>query len=164
MCLWAIYIFPRSICLFCCRKYVDWSWEYINRSHTYNNVESGTEAAQFPEKEHNIFVVVQLHSQQAKPNRWSLSGYPPAPQTALAAGQTKPRRPQWLSFPPLAALVAGPYQTRCVCSHSSKLSRSWILPIPLGWSGLRSSKSSRSTPKEYSSLLLQSSFSCKKLT
>jgi hypothetical protein len=30
MCLWAIYIFPQSICLFCCRKYVDRSWEYIN--------------------------------------------------------------------------------------------------------------------------------------
>jgi hypothetical protein len=34
MCLWAIYIFPRSICLFCCRKYVDRSWEYLNRSQT----------------------------------------------------------------------------------------------------------------------------------
>ncbi len=35
MCLWAIYIFPRSICLFCCRKYEDRCWEYINRSHTH---------------------------------------------------------------------------------------------------------------------------------
>ncbi len=35
MCSWAIYIFPQSICLFCCRKYVDRSWEYINRSHTH---------------------------------------------------------------------------------------------------------------------------------
>ncbi len=35
MCLWAIYIFPRSICPFCCRKYVDRSWEYINRSQTH---------------------------------------------------------------------------------------------------------------------------------
>ncbi len=34
MCLWAIYILPRSICLFFCRKYVDRSWEYINRSKT----------------------------------------------------------------------------------------------------------------------------------
>jgi hypothetical protein len=34
MCLWAIYIFPWSICLLCCRKYVDWFWEYINRSQT----------------------------------------------------------------------------------------------------------------------------------
>ncbi len=30
--MWEIYIFPGSVCLFCCRKYVDWSWEYINRS------------------------------------------------------------------------------------------------------------------------------------
>ncbi len=39
MCLWAIYIFPGSICLFCCRKYsmwiVDRSWEYVNRSQTH---------------------------------------------------------------------------------------------------------------------------------
>ncbi len=29
------FIFPWSVCLFCCRKYVDRSWEYINRSHTH---------------------------------------------------------------------------------------------------------------------------------
>jgi hypothetical protein len=34
VCLWTIYKFPRSICLFCCRKYMDRSWEYINRSQT----------------------------------------------------------------------------------------------------------------------------------
>jgi hypothetical protein len=38
MCLWAIYIFPQWICLFCCRKYVDRSWEYINRSQTHECV------------------------------------------------------------------------------------------------------------------------------
>ncbi len=35
MCLWANYIFPRLVCLFCWRKYVDRSWEYINRSQTH---------------------------------------------------------------------------------------------------------------------------------
>ncbi len=35
MCLWANYIFPRWVCLFCWRKYVDWSWEYKNRSKTH---------------------------------------------------------------------------------------------------------------------------------
>ncbi len=35
VCLWAIYIFPPSICLFWCRKYVDQSWEFINRSQTH---------------------------------------------------------------------------------------------------------------------------------
>jgi hypothetical protein len=35
MCLWAISIFPWSICLLCCRKYVAWSWEYVNRSQTH---------------------------------------------------------------------------------------------------------------------------------
>ncbi len=34
MCLWANYLFPRWVCLFCWRKYVDRSWEYINRSQT----------------------------------------------------------------------------------------------------------------------------------
>jgi hypothetical protein len=38
MCLWAIFIFPPSICLFCCRIYVDRSWEYINRSQTHECV------------------------------------------------------------------------------------------------------------------------------
>ncbi len=32
--LWVIYIFPQSVCLFCWRKYVARSWEYINRSQT----------------------------------------------------------------------------------------------------------------------------------
>ncbi len=35
MCLWANYIFPRWVCLFYWRKYVDRSWEYINRSQTH---------------------------------------------------------------------------------------------------------------------------------
>ncbi len=35
MCLWANYISPRWVCLFYWRKYVDWSWEYINRSKTH---------------------------------------------------------------------------------------------------------------------------------
>ncbi len=58
MYLWAIYILPPSICLFCCRKYVDRSWKYINRSQTHEC--GGTEAAQFPEKEYinGIFVAV----------------------------------------------------------------------------------------------------------
>ncbi len=33
--LWVIYIFPPSVGLFCWRKYVDRSWDYINRSHTH---------------------------------------------------------------------------------------------------------------------------------
>ncbi len=35
MCLWANYIFPRWVCLFCWRKYVYRSWEYINCSQTH---------------------------------------------------------------------------------------------------------------------------------
>ncbi len=33
--LWAIYIFPRTVSLFCWRKYVDRSWNYMNRSQTH---------------------------------------------------------------------------------------------------------------------------------
>jgi hypothetical protein len=55
MCLWAIYIFPPSICQFCCRKYVDRSF-----AHRHMNVEIGTEAGQFPEKNINgIFLAVR---------------------------------------------------------------------------------------------------------
>ncbi len=62
MCLWAIYIFPRSICLFFCRKYVDRSWEHII-AHRHMNVEIWTEAAQFPEKEYinGICLAVRRH-------------------------------------------------------------------------------------------------------
>ncbi len=34
MCLWANYTFPRWSCRSCWRKYVNRSWEYINRSQT----------------------------------------------------------------------------------------------------------------------------------
>ncbi len=39
MCLWVIYIFPWSGCLFCCRKiqYVDRSWEYKKIAHRHMN-------------------------------------------------------------------------------------------------------------------------------
>ncbi len=60
MCLWANYIFPRWVCLFCWRKYVDWSWEYINRSQTMN-VEIWAEAAQFPEKEYINGIAVAVY-------------------------------------------------------------------------------------------------------
>ncbi len=36
ICLWAIYIFSWSICLFYCRKYVDWSGEYANCSQKHD--------------------------------------------------------------------------------------------------------------------------------
>ncbi len=51
MCLGANYIFPRWVCLFCWRKYVDRSWEYIIPQR-HMNVEIGAEAAHFPEKEY----------------------------------------------------------------------------------------------------------------
>ncbi len=35
MCLWANYIFPQWVFLFCWRKYVDLCWEYINPSQTH---------------------------------------------------------------------------------------------------------------------------------
>ncbi len=38
-------------------KYVDRSWEYINRSQ---NVEIGTEAAQFPQKDYIFEIIVAV--------------------------------------------------------------------------------------------------------
>jgi hypothetical protein len=57
-----IYIFPGSVCLFCCREYVDRSWKYINRSQTHD-VEFGTEAAQFPEKENINGIFLAVHGE-----------------------------------------------------------------------------------------------------
>ena len=50
-CLWANYIFPRWVCLFCWRKYVDRSWEYINCSQTHECGNRGWGRA-IPEKEY----------------------------------------------------------------------------------------------------------------
>jgi hypothetical protein len=49
ICLWASYIFPRLVCLFCCRKICGpILGEYINRSQTHEcDVEIRTEATQF---------------------------------------------------------------------------------------------------------------------
>ncbi len=57
--LWVIYICPWPVCLFCWRKYVDRSWDYINRSKTHE-CGNRAEAALFPEKEYisGIFVAV----------------------------------------------------------------------------------------------------------
>jgi hypothetical protein len=55
-------LYIPTIDLICCRKYVDRSWEYINRSQAQEcDVETGTGAAQFPEKEYinGIFVAVR---------------------------------------------------------------------------------------------------------
>ncbi len=49
MCLWANYIFPRWVCLFCWRKYVDRSWDYLNRSQTHESGNWGSGRA-FPRK------------------------------------------------------------------------------------------------------------------
>ncbi len=51
------FIFPRWVCLFCWRKYVDRSREHINRM----NVEIGAEAAQFPEKEYINRIAAAVH-------------------------------------------------------------------------------------------------------
>ncbi len=63
MFLWAFYISPRSISLFCCREYVDRSWSYTNRSQTHECIWDW--AAQFPEKEYinGIFVAVRENCQ-----------------------------------------------------------------------------------------------------
>ena len=53
MCLRAIYIIPGWICPVSCRKYVDRSLDIrILIAHGHMNVEIGTEAGQFPEKEY----------------------------------------------------------------------------------------------------------------
>jgi hypothetical protein len=50
------YIFPRSVCLFFCRKICG------TIAHRHMNVEIGTEAAQFPEKEYINGIFLAVHS------------------------------------------------------------------------------------------------------
>ncbi len=54
--------FPHScwVWLFCWRKYVNRSWEYINRSQTHE-CGNWAEAAQFPEKEYINGIAVAVH-------------------------------------------------------------------------------------------------------
>ncbi len=89
MCMWAISIFPWSICLFFCWKYVDWPWEYINRSQTHKCRKIGNEAVQFSKKDYinGIFVAVYLLCTAER----QLLG--PAAQLcwAHAAGPARPR-------------------------------------------------------------------------
>ena len=68
--LWAIYILSPSIRLFCCCKYVDRSWEYINLSQT-QECGNWDWAVQFPEKEYTngIFVAVQAQI-NSEPHPW----------------------------------------------------------------------------------------------
>jgi hypothetical protein len=68
--LWAIYLFPRLVCLFCCRKIGGPRWEYINRSQTHEceNWDWGRKVFFFWEHINRIFFAVQprkcfLHSE-----------------------------------------------------------------------------------------------------
>ncbi len=62
MILWAIYKFPRSICLFFCREICGLIIGIYKIVHRHMNVESGTAAAQFSGKEYinGIFVAVHV--------------------------------------------------------------------------------------------------------
>ncbi len=57
--LWAFYIFPQSVCLFCWRKYVDRSWDYTNRSQTHECWNWGWGRA-IPRKGIYIYMVISL--------------------------------------------------------------------------------------------------------
>jgi hypothetical protein len=55
-----IYIFPGSVCLFCCREICGPILGLFKIAHRHLNMEIGTEAAQFPENEYmnGIFLAV----------------------------------------------------------------------------------------------------------
>ncbi len=59
--LWEIYIFPGSVCLFCCREICGPIQEIYKSLTTHMNVQIGTEAAQFPEKEYINGIFLAVH-------------------------------------------------------------------------------------------------------
>ncbi len=64
--LWEIYIFLGSVCQFCCREICGLILRiYKLLTDTCMNVEIGTEAMQFPEKEHINGIAVQCVDQNA---------------------------------------------------------------------------------------------------
>ncbi len=77
-----LYNFQDRSAYFAAAKYVDQSWEFINRSNRHMNVEIRTEATQFLEKEYINwnFVAVQYLSQ------WDVWADPGGAQAVVAAG------------------------------------------------------------------------------
>ncbi len=77
-------MFPRSICLFCCRKICGPILGIYNTLTDTMNVEIKTETAQFPEKEYinEIFVAVCLELPLARPK----AGYALSPSMSTKEG------------------------------------------------------------------------------
>ncbi len=70
MCLWAIYIFQRSIRQFCCRKHVDRSIV-----HRHMNLEIETKVAQFPEKEYINGIFFAVYPGWIRDGAWQGGGF-----------------------------------------------------------------------------------------
>jgi hypothetical protein len=90
--LWEIYLFPGSVGLFCCRKYVDWSWEYIDRSQTH---ECG-KAAQFPENEYIDVIFFAVYSSSVSSCKVYIHRIDePQQKNHKCINDIKKRRPNW---------------------------------------------------------------------
>ncbi len=83
MCLWAIYTFPGSICLFCRSKYVD----------------IGTETAQFPEKECINWIFIAVHRNPNTNNFGMILGRLPFVLFSCGGGGGGGGRPLWSLIP-----------------------------------------------------------------
>ncbi len=133
MCLWANYIFPRWVCLFCWRKYVDRSWEYTNCSQTHEcrnwgwgraiprkgiykrNYRCSAEPMVMNSWSQTVYGSNRLLSKEMKNRQWKISEE--SRQTGLKTCYVPPSGLQDCGL----LMLHRPLETEVLCFHGTKI-------------------------------------------